>query len=302
MKKDKLNKLTEAFGFDFILFSDEYFEDENNVCKIAQYQTTKEELIKLQLSEAIKNIKTSKRRIFKDLGTYQDFPHAIDLQITTVYCPDEKYLTNAVELFELLTEPNNKKYLDYIILYDPEIFWDNPRSHSRIVSILASDNKYFVCDSDSNGNRKIIDSDSRFTGILPFLLNNRYNNLYERMIKVVFKIAEDYSLYVGKMILSLYNFLLLNDENNWKLFDSIFKNIVKDQLKLLSGEQNLEYSKLYFRDSDITKFNSTKELLMENGLCFFTAPEAVGKYGRWFGNGFEFKKEYANCSIAQLLE
>ena len=302
MKNDKLNKLLEAFDFDFILFSDAYFENKNNADKISQYQTTKEELIKLQLSESIKCIKTSKKHILKDLGTYQDFPHAIDLQITTVYCPDEKYLTNVVELFELLMEPTNKKYLDYIILFDPEHFWDNPRSHSRIVSILATDNKYFVCDSESNGNRKIIDSNVRFTGILPFLFENRYDNLYERMIKVVFKIAKDYSLYVGKMILSLYNFLMLKDEKNWKLFDDIFKNIIKNQLDFLSGNKNLEYSKLYFYRSDITEFNSAKESLMEKRLCFFTAPEAVGKYGRWFGNGFEFKEEYANCSIVQLLE
>lgn len=296
-----MSKLLKAFEFDCIRFSDSYFENENNIKKILDNGTTKTDLIKYGLAEAIKNINTSKERVLENDGVYEDFPCAIDLQITTVYCPDKKYLTNVVELFELLAEPTNKEYLDYVILYDTGRFWGNSKSHSRIVSILAADNKYFVCDSDSNGNRKILDPESRFTGVVPYLFNNGYRSLYERMIKVVFKIAKDYSFYVGKMILSLYNFLKLNDATNFELFNSIYKNIVKDQLDFLSKDASI-YSKLYFQIQDIVKFNNTVETIKKKGLCLFTVNDAISEYGSWFGNGFEFKKEYANYSFAELLE
>jgi hypothetical protein len=121
------------------------------------------------------------------------------------------------------------------------------------------------------------------------------------MIKVVFKIAKDYSFYAGKMILSLYNFLKLNDATNFELFSSIYENIVKDQLDFLSKDASI-YSRLYFQIQDIVKFNNTVETLKKKELCLFTVNDAISEYGSWFGNGFEFKKEYANSSITELLE
>lgn len=293
-----MSKLLEAFEFDYVRFSDSYFENEENIKKILDNGTTKEELIKQGLIEAIEDVNTSKQRVLENDGVYQDFPHAIDLQITTVYCPDNAYLTNLVELFELLAEPSKKEYLDYVILYDSARFWDNPRLHSRIIAILATDNKYFVNKCDSNGNRKIINSKDRFTGIIPYLFFNGYQNLYKRMIKIAFKVARDYSFFAGKMILSLHNFLKAYDNSNYGLFCGILGDIKSNQKQFLSCDEMLQYSRLYFNINDIIEFKKKSK----NEPNLFAANEAIGKYGTWFGNGFGFKEEYKKCSFIDLLE
>ena len=296
------NRLFRTFEHDFIRFSDEYFENETNKQRIKENQTSKEELIEIALQDAITNIEASIQRVSKDEGLYEDFPRAIDLQITTVYCPNEKYLAKVVELFDVLTMPKNEKYLNYVMFFDPSLFWNNPRSHSNIVSLLITDSKYFDFQSPHYGNNKIISYNNRFTGILSYLFVNGYRNLYEKMIQDAFIIAKNYSFLVGKLIVSLYHFLKEYDGANFKIFADIVDNLKKEEKLFLISDTISNYLEYCSNSSDKEKIIEILKNAEDSKESIFATPGLIGKYINCFGIGFDYKKEYYGKSLLDLFE
>lgn len=257
-----MDKLLMAFEDDFISFSDEYFEEPSNQAKIAKFKTSKEELVNIQRKYFLSFWFSSLLEIIKEKKRPNDtFPLDVDCAIHAVYNPDNNYLAKIVNLLELLSRKENFNYFEYAFTYDPADLY-GASAHCKILSSLAVDNKYLFTWNPVKGDKFILRSDKRFSGLLPFLFYNNYQELYERVFQFCLLVMKTFSYRSGKMVLAILNFLKENDITKYEIFKKEFDSV---------------------RKTDKTVWNN---------------PLLYGHYG----NGFEVKKEYWDLPFMEALE
>lgn len=262
MEKDNLNKLLRTFEDDFIDFSDEYFKNSENLEKIAKNKTSIEELVELQRKYFMSFwFKKPISTINKKEKPYDTFSLDITCAITGTYDPDDAYLRKIIDLLEQLAKGSNKKYLVSAFSCDPADTY-GASAHSNILAALVVDNKYFFTWNPVHGDKFILSSDKRFSGLIPFLYYNNHQELYERAFQFCRLVMKTFSYKSGRMVLALLNFLKENDSERYNVFKKDFDTIKRQ---------------------DESAWNR---------------PLLYGDYG----NGFEIKKEYWDIPFMDTIE
>lgn len=256
-------RLLEAFEDDFTSFSDSYFTTTATMEKMKRYNTNTWELIELQREffssfwfDRASDVISNKEK------PYDTFPLDYCCAICGVYWPDEKYLTKIVEFLERLLEEGNEQYLKNVICYDPADIYDVSGSHSNILSYLVADTKYLFTWYPNHGPRTIVGVDRRFTGLLPFLFDNKYFDLYNRVFNFCLTIFKKFKSKTGLLVFSILNFLKQSDKSSYEIFKK-------------------EFDAIYENDKTIWQENLMK---------------------RVYGNGFEVKQQYWEKPFINAIE
>ncbi len=151
--------------------------------------------------------------------------------------PDKDYLTRLTELFEKLV---SDEYFDITCKsYYPQPL-DRYPEPNRYVLIVNT--RYFH--NSRNGvyyGMADEDDDALFIGLLPYLYQHNYKDLYERVFYCIFKIVKANSYMMLMTVVSLFSFTKLNDKEKYDLlFNELSKN--KDLMDFLKKHL---YDELY---------------------------------------------------------
>lgn len=219
---------------------DEYFPDDlvEDPSILKKHKLTIQDFIEYQKNEHIENLKKFKAIIEEKKEPRPLFP--LDYEgLFFLYCPDEEYLTLLVEITELLLKEENLSYADIVFMKEINDI-TGMGIHTMSINYLVGDTKYFYTNIGLKDADKYIVSDvSRFTGLLPYLYNKGYKDLYERVFKVTKFIIERYQMKAVKLLICLLNFLKDINSSHYEEVHDIFLKQYKENEK--AWHQNQTY-------------------------------------------------------------
>ena len=247
-------KLLKTFGEDLFFFSDEYFQKASTIRKIKKCNTSKEELLALQREDLLSFFHN---RVDKVIANKEkpELTFCVDYQglLYCVYDPDYDYLAAVVSIFEELLKQENEEYLNHLILSEPGYFYGGS-CHNDVLPAFAVDYKYFWRPDSQYGPRQIVATDRRFSGLLPFLFQNKYTDLYNRFFDFCLFVFKKLPRNTGRLALSILNFLKKHDQDKYIIFKKEFDEIVEKDKAFWKGSLDIvQYGHGYFAQNEYCK-------------------------------------------------
>ena len=215
-------KQLEEFEFD-ICSLHEYFFDQNKE-RMEEFEVTKQDLIDANREYYERQLKEVRQIIEKKQEPKYSFPVSVAVLVDGPYDPTEHYLNELIEFFEYLNKEENQVYLNKAFIYDCSDAC-GMGVHTTTQCMLIADFNCLFEFGVAGRPSKLIDNRNRFTGLIPYLFKQNYQELYKRMLRVAKCLINKYGADVGQMLLSLLNFLKQNDKDNYQVFYNQFLEI-----------------------------------------------------------------------------
>ena len=215
-------KQLEEFEFDIVSIDEAFFN--SNTERMASFGVTKQDLIDENRKCYTESLDEEIKRLNNKGEMKFSYPVGIYV-LTFIYDPTEDYLNKLVGFLESLTKEENNAYLEKAFIYDCSDYCGGG-VHTKTQCMFAIDLKYleeyFFNELDT---KKIINTANRFTGLVPYLFDNGYEELYKRTINICKYLINRFGIQVGQMTFSLLNFLKQKDKDNYQIIYNEFLKV-----------------------------------------------------------------------------
>jgi|GEM_PF-4641443 len=125
--------------------------------------------------------------------------------------PNKDTLTKSIATLELVAKKENKVYWDILFNYDPGDIY-GASAHNIIINHLMVDYDIFEELSHPPMSGFIDEAQGRFGGIIPYLFEYGYNDLYDRVLNVITAKLMDIFTDMLPSAISLLNFFEVYDK------------------------------------------------------------------------------------------
>lgn len=210
----------------FLFYIDEYFE--NNKVMLENNGISKDTLVSWQ-HEAIYKSDKMTRDFLKSKGkpTYRIIG-LLYLSLDGYYLPNIETLTRSVKTLELVAKVENHEYWDILFKYDDADI-KGASAHNLTINELVVDYEIFKELWPPQDRGLITAEPGRFGGLLPYLYNHGYKDLYQKALSIFIGKLKESFVDMIPIALSLFNFCAIHDKTNYKLVKTLFEDAKKNQ-------------------------------------------------------------------------
>ena len=131
-----------------------------------------------------------------------------DLSLNGYYMPNRDTLTRSVETLELIAKSENKEYWDILFIYD-EADKKGSSAHNVAVNDLMIDYEIFEKLWPPQDAGLIISEPGRFGGLLPYLFNHGFQDLYKKAFSIITRKLRENFVEMISIAISLLQFSAL---------------------------------------------------------------------------------------------
>ncbi len=122
-----------------------------------------------------------------------------------------------------MARPENKKYWDILFTYD-DADKKGASAHNIIVNDLIIDYEVFEKLWPPQDAGLIISEPGRFGGLLPYLFNHGYQDLYQKAFSIITRKLKENFVEMIPIAVSLLHFSALQDKENYLVVKAIFED------------------------------------------------------------------------------